>query len=84
MKRLVHAEALHASGDFAGAARAIATARERALSAAAKIADAGARASFLTHVPENARAISLARAWLDDADAVDQKVPTAESPAPLR
>ena len=61
--RLVHAEALSASGDFAGARRMIATARERLLERAAKISDPAWRASFLERVPENARTMALARAW---------------------
>ncbi|WP_437626953.1 protein kinase domain-containing protein [Sorangium sp. So ce1151] len=61
---LVHAEALQASGDAPGARAAIALGRGRLLERAAKIANRAWRASFLENVPENARTIELARAWL--------------------
>ncbi|HWO20228.1 MAG TPA: hypothetical protein VNO30_15775, partial [Kofleriaceae bacterium] len=68
--RLVRAEALHATnaaGDHAAARRAIADARARLLAIADRIADPAFRRSFLENVPENARTLALARAWLDDA-----------------
>ena len=64
--RLVHAEALHATGDHDAARRAIADARARLLAIADKIPDPGYRASFLDSVPENARTLALAAAWLGE------------------
>jgi tetratricopeptide (TPR) repeat protein len=64
--RLVHAEALHATGAHDAARRAIADARARLLAIADKIPDPAYRASFLDHVPENARTLALAVAWLGD------------------
>jgi hypothetical protein len=63
--RLVHAEALHATGAHDAARDAIARAREYLRAIADKIADPSYRASFLEQVPENARTLALARAWLD-------------------
>jgi hypothetical protein len=63
--RLVHAEALHATGAHDAARRAITDARARLLAIAAKIPDPAYRASFLEHVPENARTLALA-AWVGD------------------
>ena len=65
--RLVHAESLHATGAHDAARRAIADARTHLLAIADKIADPDYRRSFLENVPENARILVLARAWLDDA-----------------
>jgi hypothetical protein len=65
--RLAHAEALHAAGDTAAAARAIAAARAHLLAVAARTAEPAYRRSFLDEVPENARTFALARAWLGDA-----------------
>jgi hypothetical protein len=62
--RLAHAEALHATGDADGARRAIGDARARLLAAAARIPDPAYRQSFLEAVPEHARTVALARAWL--------------------
>jgi hypothetical protein len=62
--RLAHAEALHATGAKDAARRAIAAARARLVAIAGKIADPGYRTSFLEQVPENARTLALARAWL--------------------
>ena len=62
--RLVHAEALHATGAHDAARRAIAEARARLLAIAGKIAESSYRTSFLDRVPENARTLTLARAWL--------------------
>jgi len=64
--RLAHAEALHATGAHAAAGHTIAGARARLLAIAGKIADPGYKTSFLEHVPENARTLALARAWLGD------------------
>ncbi|AUX42613.1 protein kinase [Sorangium cellulosum] len=61
---LVHAEALAANGDGARARAAIGLARDRLLERAAKITNRAWRASFLENVPENARTLALARAWL--------------------
>jgi tetratricopeptide (TPR) repeat protein len=60
---LVHAEALAAAGDRAGALLAIARARTRLGARAQRIADPARRASFLRRVPDNARTLELARAW---------------------
>ena len=49
-----------------GARRTIADARARLLAIAEKIADATYRRSFLERVPENARTLELAGAWLDE------------------
>jgi hypothetical protein len=62
--RLARAEALHATGAHAAARRAIEEARARLLVIADRIADAAYRQSFLAEVPENARTLALARAWL--------------------
>ena len=62
--RLVHAEALHATGAHDAARHAIATAREHLFTIAGRIADPAYRKSFLDNVPENSRTIALARAWL--------------------
>jgi tetratricopeptide (TPR) repeat protein len=59
--RLVHVEALAATGDREGATRAARAARERLLARAARIRDDAWRERFLTAVPENARTLSIAR-----------------------
>jgi tetratricopeptide (TPR) repeat protein len=64
--RLAHAEALHATGAHDAARRAIAEARVRLFAIADKIPDPGYKASFLERVPENARTLALAAAWLGD------------------
>jgi hypothetical protein len=64
--RLVRAEALHATGAHDAARRAIADARTRVLEIASRIADPAYRRSFLEAVPENARTLALARAWLGE------------------
>jgi hypothetical protein len=66
--RLIHAEALHATGAHDAARSAIASARDRLLAIASRITDPGHRQSFLEAVPENARTITLARSWLAGAD----------------
>jgi tetratricopeptide (TPR) repeat protein len=58
--RVIHAEALAAAGDAAGARAAIVEARERLLARAEKVTDPALRRTFLERVPENAR--TLARA----------------------
>jgi hypothetical protein len=65
--RVVHAEALHATGDHDAARRAIAAARARLLAIAGRIAEPTYRTSFLAAVPENARTLTLASEWLGDA-----------------
>jgi hypothetical protein len=67
--RLAHAEALHATGAEDAARRAIADARARLVAIAGKIADPSYRTSFLEQVPENARTLALARAWLGEPEA---------------
>ena len=62
--RLAHAEALHATGAHDAARDAIARARAYLLEVAGKVADPSYRASFLEQVPENARTLALASAWL--------------------
>lgn len=64
--RLAHAEALHASGSLTAARIAIAEARASLLATAAKIPDPDHRRSFLAEVPENARTLALALAWLGE------------------
>jgi tetratricopeptide (TPR) repeat protein len=70
--RLAHAEALHATGAHDAARRAIAGARARLSTIADKIADPAYKTSFLEDVPENARTLALAHAWLGE--------PAAEKP----
>ncbi|HET7506051.1 MAG TPA: protein kinase [Kofleriaceae bacterium] len=65
--RLSHAEALHATGAYDAARRAIADARDRLLAIASRIADPAYRRSFLEEVPENARTLAHAQAWLGEA-----------------
>ncbi|HEX3478226.1 MAG TPA: protein kinase [Kofleriaceae bacterium] len=65
--RLAHAEALHATGAHDAARRAIAGARTDLLAIAGRIGDPHYRHSFLHGVPENARTLALAGAWLDGA-----------------
>jgi tRNA A-37 threonylcarbamoyl transferase component Bud32/tetratricopeptide (TPR) repeat protein len=69
--RLVHVEALDATGDHAGACRALATARDRLQLQAARIGDPAVRRSFLEDLPENARTVALARQWLDAGGPLD-------------
>ena len=64
MRLLVHAEALHATGDVDGASSAAAAeALERLLARAEKIHDVGQRAAFLAAIPENARTLEIAAMW---------------------
>jgi tetratricopeptide (TPR) repeat protein len=62
--RLAHAEALHATGAHEAAGGAIADARVRLRAIADRIGDPDYQASFLERVPENARTLALADAWL--------------------
>jgi len=62
--QLARAEALHATGAHDAARHAIAGARARLLAIAGRIADPDHQKSFLENVPENARTLALARAWL--------------------
>jgi hypothetical protein len=66
--RLVHAEALAATGDHARASKALFAARERLVIQAARIGDLALRRGFLEDLPENARTLALARQWLGDGD----------------
>jgi tetratricopeptide (TPR) repeat protein len=59
LARVAYAEALYATGDVAGARRALSIARERLLSRADRIASADLKRSFLENVPENARTLAL-------------------------
>jgi hypothetical protein len=65
--RLTHAEALHATGAHDAARRAIGDARADLVATAGRIGDPQYRHSFLHSVPENARTLALAGAWLDGA-----------------
>jgi hypothetical protein len=58
--RLVHAEALHATGAHDAARRAIADARVRLLMIVDRIPEPHYKTSFLENVPENARTLALA------------------------
>jgi tetratricopeptide (TPR) repeat protein len=66
--RLVHIEALEATGDHAGACRALSAARDRLRIQAARIGDHALRRRFLEDLPENARTLALARQWLGEGD----------------
>ncbi len=61
--RLVHAEALHETGDVEGARAAILAAHARLDARAHRLRDPALRKSFLEQVPENARTVALANAW---------------------
>ncbi len=61
--RLVHAEALHATGAHDAARNAITEARTRLYGIANRIAEPDSRKFFFENVPENARTLALARAW---------------------
>ncbi|HEV8324485.1 MAG TPA: AAA family ATPase, partial [Myxococcota bacterium] len=69
MLRLVQAEALEALGRAAEARRELSEARARLLARAARVENDAARASMLSRVPENARLLALAAAWLDGGTA---------------
>jgi hypothetical protein len=63
MVRLAHAEALKATGADADARSAIVSMRAWLEERVARIRDPARARSFLEEVPENARALALARAW---------------------
>lgn len=77
--RLVHAEALHATGDLAAARQVIREARDELLARADKIEDPGYRQGFLG-VAVNARILALAGDWLA---AGDQNENAAATPPPF-
>jgi tetratricopeptide (TPR) repeat protein len=62
--RLARVEALHATGALSAARAAIADASARLLAVAERIPDPLHRRRFLEEVPENAKTIALARAWI--------------------
>jgi len=64
--RLVHVEALEATGDHAGARRALSVACDRLGIQAAKIGDLTWRRRFLEDLPENVRTLALARLWIGE------------------
>jgi tetratricopeptide (TPR) repeat protein len=64
--RLVHLEALLASGDVAAARTPMSRAYARLLVHSSRIGDPALRRSFLERVPENARTLALAQRWLGD------------------
>ncbi|HTN88354.1 MAG TPA: protein kinase [Sorangium sp.] len=66
--RLVHAEALAASGQLAEARGAIALARNGLLVRAGRISDPAWRERFLRDVPDNARILALAHGWIDEGE----------------
>jgi tetratricopeptide (TPR) repeat protein len=66
--RLVHAEALYASGDRAGAIAALGVARDRLLAVALKIADPAYARSYLEGVPEHRRTFALFADWTGPAN----------------
>jgi hypothetical protein len=70
--RLAHAEALHATGAQDAARHAIADARARLFTIADRIVDPEYKTSFLDNVPENARTLALARAWLGEPAAPER------------
>jgi tetratricopeptide (TPR) repeat protein len=88
--RLILAEALHATGDLPGARRAIADARARLFERAATLEEEALRQAFLTRLPEHARTLELAAAWLaaeeDKGGGGPETAPTApvtSGPSPL-
>jgi tetratricopeptide (TPR) repeat protein len=66
--RLIHAEALHASGDLALARQAIREAREDLLARADHIEDPAYRHSFLAGVSVHVRILTLAGDWLGERE----------------
>ncbi|MEO5618137.1 MAG: AAA family ATPase, partial [Candidatus Eisenbacteria bacterium] len=79
--RLAHAEALEATGHRTEARAAICRARDRLHERAAKISDPELRASFLANIPERARTLELAKAWLESAPPTE--INEASSPGDL-
>ncbi len=76
--RLVHAEALHASGDAVEARAVLAGARRRLLDRAARIGDPALHATFLARVPEHARTLALAAREIGPEVARPPTPPTAD------
>ncbi|MCC6525432.1 MAG: protein kinase [Polyangiaceae bacterium] len=68
--RVVDAEVVHASGRVAEACRRIEVAKKRLLERAERISESRWRHSFLHNVPENAKILELAAAWLGEGGAV--------------
>jgi eukaryotic-like serine/threonine-protein kinase len=64
--RVVHAEALHATGAQDAARDAIHAARTKLLGIAARIGDPRYKQSFLGNVPENSKTLVLSHMWLGD------------------
>jgi hypothetical protein len=69
--RLVHAEALDAAGERDAARAALREAWDDLDAKAARIDDVEVRRRVLEAVPENARVIALARAWLGIEPGID-------------
>jgi hypothetical protein len=63
--RLMHAETLDAGGERGLARVVIGRARERVLARAGRIGREDWRRSFLENIPDHARTLELARAWLE-------------------
>jgi len=66
--RLVHAEALHASGDFPTARAVIESARARVTAAAEAIHEHDLRASFLSKIADHATILARAHEWCPPYD----------------
>ncbi|HLM76661.1 MAG TPA: serine/threonine-protein kinase PknK, partial [Polyangiaceae bacterium] len=64
--RLAHAEVLRAAGEIEASREAIRAARDRLLARARQFRRDALRDLFLRGVPENARTLELARAWLGE------------------
>ncbi len=62
--QLVHALVLDATGERAAASEALRAARDHLRAVGGRIDDPAVRRRFLEDVPENARALALAREWL--------------------
>jgi tetratricopeptide (TPR) repeat protein len=62
--RIAYAEALYAKGDFEGAKKAVAAARDRLLARAAKIKNPEYKRTFLGVVREHVRTLARAGEWL--------------------
>jgi eukaryotic-like serine/threonine-protein kinase len=77
--RLTYAEALAAAGDAAAAAAAIARARDSVFARAEGLRDPARRSRFLRDVPENARTVELARAWLEEGSLGEAVEPMAKT-----
>jgi hypothetical protein len=64
--QLAHAEGLIAAGRRDDVRAALAPARARLLSIAARIAEPASRSTFFENVPEHRRILALAREWLGE------------------